>query len=533
MSNIPENENLNVTADNAETETSTVFSDPSAHSRAAETVKPKKRILTVIASLLAVAVLAGGTLAVVKFIPEREEDTDETFSIEDITVLDGSSDDYKSVTVKNSNGTFKLYSVTEKAESSSSDESDTSSEATETVTWYLEGYDKSKIDSSVAASTVSATVSFTASREVTEKSAADCGLDSPRVTAVLEPKSGDKLTLIFGDESPDKSGYYLKLSSSDKIYVVGSDVLTNLEFEALKLADSSAFPAFEVGDGMDSYTDDDGALVSFDSITLSGTKFSEKLVFEMNDDENLQAVAAYKVTSPTERIADKVDSVFAIFKSGLSATGAYSFDTSASALARFGLDKPDISATMKVGKKSMTYRFKLQSDGSYAAYCDGTELIKIVDASSLTFADYKTTDFYSTWVALVSIDDLNGFAFKTADKTYDFSIKKNETEDEDESEDEEKYIINYNGKKLVASDFQNFYQECISLTCTDFTTEKAGAEPEYGFVFKYSDGRQLKVDFTKVSETRYQYSLNGVASGKVNSAAMSKLSKAVQELVAE
>lgn len=59
--------------------------------------KAKRRLLPIIISaVLAVAVLAGGTVAVIKLIPEREDDTS-TPSIEEIKVLDKSSDDFKTV----------------------------------------------------------------------------------------------------------------------------------------------------------------------------------------------------------------------------------------------------------------------------------------------------------------------------------------------------------------------------------------------------------------------------------------------------
>lgn len=537
MSNIPENENLNMpkqenTESLADDGLSTVFSDPAEHRKTAEGVKNKKRLPVVIASLLAVAVLVGGTVAVIKLIPEKEDETSSTPAIEDITVLEGSSDDFKALTVKNSQGTFKLYSETVVTETESSDDSSDSSdstsstETTETVTWYLDGYDKEKIDSSSIASVVSSAVSFTASREVTEKTAADCGLDSPSVTVDVEPKEGDGYTILIGDESPDKSGYYLKLSSGDSIYVVGSDVLENLEFAALDFANSDALPALTVTDDMSDYLDDSDALASFDKLTVSGTNFPESVVIEMNTDDALSEYATYMVTSPTRRIAENIDSVFSLFQSGLTASGAYSFDTSAKSLAAVGLDKPDITVKLEVGKTSMTYKFKLQSDGNYAVVCDGVKIIKKVAASNVSFADYTTSDFYSTWVALVSIDDLSGFSFKTADKTYEFGIAANEDE-----ESEDSYIITYNGEEIVCEDFQSFYQECISLSCTDFTVSKASGEPEYVMTFKYKEGGDYTVKFVKVSETRYQYSIDGVETGKVNAAALKKLAKSVEELV--
>lgn len=167
MSDLPEKDNnLNENTENISNEedgASTIFSDPADHKKTA--VKQKRRLLPIIISaVLAVAVLAGGTVAVIKLIPEREDDTS-TPSVETIKVLDKSSDDFKIVTVTNKNGTFKLYSEEEKVESSSSS-SDTSSSSTKTV-WYLDGYAKDVINSSSVSSIVSSVASVTASREVT------------------------------------------------------------------------------------------------------------------------------------------------------------------------------------------------------------------------------------------------------------------------------------------------------------------------------------------------------------------------------
>ena len=185
MSDLPEKDNnLNENTENIDREedgASTVFSDPADHKKTA--VKKKRSLLPIIISaVLAVAILAGGTVAVIKLIPEREDDTS-TPSIETIKVLDKSSDDFKTVTVTNKSGTFKLYSEEEKDESSSSSSSsDTSSSSTKTV-WYLDGYAKDVINSSSVSSIVSSVASVTASREVTAKSAAECGLESPAVKA--------------------------------------------------------------------------------------------------------------------------------------------------------------------------------------------------------------------------------------------------------------------------------------------------------------------------------------------------------------
>ena len=523
MSDFPEKENIEETTEPTLTpeEGSTVFSDPAEHKKTA--VKQKKRLLPkVIAAVLAVGVLAGGTVAVIKLIPEREEDTS-TPSIETISVLDMKSDDFKSVTVTNENGTFKLYSV---EETETSDSSDTSS-SEPTVNWYLDGYDREVIDSSAAGSIAGYAASLEAVREVTSKSTAECGLENPTVKADVVKNDGSEFSILVGSESPDNTGTYVKLSTEEKIYITETDLKGNFTFDALSLAETGSVPGITVTDDMKDYKGDDGALSSFDTITISGKNYPEKVVLAPNTDENLSAYAAYMTVSPTKRIADNVDGIFGLFKSGVSASGAYSFDTSVSSRKNLGFDNPDLTATIKVGSVTQTYSFKQQEDGDYAVWYDGAKLIKKVSASSLSFIDYKVNDYYASWVCLQSINELSNFTVKTPDKTYSFDIVYDDSEDAEET-----YVITYEGTKLVAENFQNFYQECISLSCTDYTIDKVINEPAMSFVFTYSDTSREKtaVEFKKAGETKYQYSIDGIDMGKINSSSLNKILRQVEKV---
>ena len=164
MSDLPEKNTVD--GENTEESASTVFSDPTQYKKAPEKQK-RNRLPVIIAAVLAVAVLAGGTVAVIKLIPEKEESTSSAF--ETIKVLELKTDDLKSVTVTNENGTFKLYSVKETAESTDSSSSDTAGE----VNWYLDGYEKDVINTSSVKSIATKAATVTAVREITAKSAAE------------------------------------------------------------------------------------------------------------------------------------------------------------------------------------------------------------------------------------------------------------------------------------------------------------------------------------------------------------------------
>ena len=83
-------------------EQSTVFSAPKEHNDKGLKSPKKRRITAVIAAVLAVLILVGGTLAVIKYIPKLD-DENITSSTEDttITVIDFDSAKFDTVTVKN------------------------------------------------------------------------------------------------------------------------------------------------------------------------------------------------------------------------------------------------------------------------------------------------------------------------------------------------------------------------------------------------------------------------------------------------
>lgn len=514
MDKFPEKENIN-----EEEEFSTIFSDPEQHKTVVQKNGNKKRLKTVITALVAVAVLVSGTFAVVKLIPKKTDDTN-TPALEEIEVLSQSNADYKNVTVKNKNGSFKFYSVVTKAEDKESED---------TVDWYMDGYDKAVVNTSSISQIVSSLTEISASREITEKTLEECGLENPVAKADIVTQDNGKFSVLIGNKSPDNSGVYLKLSTKDTIYLIPDSIDTILTFTELDLANADALEGLKLSDKYSSYTSE-GTLSSFDSLTVSGKNFEKPVVIEANTDHALASYMPYIITSPTKRAAENNEDLFALFSSGVTVSGAYSFDVSSSTLSSLGLDNPDFVATIKILDFTYTYKFKLQSDGDYAVIGDDSVMVKKVSADSCKYLGYSTTDFYSTLVFMESIENISNLTLKTADKTYSFDITKNaESEDDDDQ-----FLITYEGKNdIKSSEFQTFYRFCISLMCSDFTTDTFDADEALSITYTYKDKSitPVKISFKKASATKYQYTIDGTAMGKINASEFIKVDKYLQQLI--
>ena len=514
MSDFPEKEN-SVAEDGG----STVFSDPTIHKDGK--VKSKKLLPKIIAGVLALCVLAGGTAAVIKFIPALEENENaSTSESETVTVKALETDDISTVSVTNDSGVTELYSETEyETENTGSSEAQT----TETVTWYTKQVDKSLTDSSAIESVVDAVANISATKEITKKTAAECGLDKAALKAVVTPKEEEKYTVLIGDASPDNTGYYLQLEGEEKIYLVSTDIYDSLQFDILDFASTDMISGVVNTDNeFDEYYTD-GELTKFDRLVIKGNNFEDTVIIEPNTGGEISKLYNFLVVSPQKRLAENFDDFTTLFQNGLSPSGAYSYDVSAASLKKFGLDKPDIWAEMRLKNKTFIFKLTEQSDGSYAAIGTDSKMIYKVSPDYIgDIADIKSTDIYSSAIFMTHIDDIANFTVKVPDKEYSFDVSKNEA-DEDGEEPEEKYNVVINGKTLKSQNFQNYYGNCLGLDIIDFKTENVHNKPKISFVITNTDGTTTVVEFAYVTATRYQASVNGVPLGKITATSVDKI----------
>ena len=520
MNNFPENEK---NTEEITEDSSTIFSAPSEHRKTASDFKKKKFFPKVIAALLAVVILAGGTYAIFKLVKEKKAEEETAFK--PIEVLKLNSNDFRKITVNNNNGTYNLYA---KVSTSAS----TSSESTETLKWFIEGYNEDILSSISIGEIPENIAEVTATREVTKRTAEECGLVDTRVKAEVTDKNGKVTTYLIGNESPDKSGYYFKLLDSDKIYVVNNTLKETIDFSPVSLANTDPVSPISLKDVSSTYKSETGMLSTFDKLTISGSKISEPVTIKHLVDESASGVPTYKIIAPTIRVAsDNLEFVVNVFRSGISdISGAYALDVKPATLKGLGFDSPDFEAKMEIENKVYTYKFKLQADGNYAVYSDDAKIVKMIpaDAESIKFANMQTSYFYSDIITINFLDVLNAFTFKAGENTYHFEFKENPDEDA-----EDVFIVTLNGKSVRSMPFQTFYEDCILLKCSDFTVDELKGEPHYAITYHFIDEKDGKevVEFVKYSATKYQYYINGYPLGKVSTSSLRLLEKSIEEML--
>ena len=496
-------------------EESTVFSPPIEHKDKAPKNANKKRLVSIVAACLAVAILIGGTISVIKLIPELKDDEVASSVFEDISLIDKDSSTFTSVKVTNTNGTFEFI---KKEITTTTDEGKTEAKSY----WGVEEIDISKMSTDSMNSVISSAASITATREITTKTKAECGLEKPPISVSVEDATNGSFGFAIGDQSPDGLGYYFALDGSDKIYVVPASEFSDFEFKLIDLSDKTAIPSTMFTTDTSENKEEDGTYAYFDSLTVSGKLYGDTIITIENNKANGASaeVTPYIITTPTKRYAktENLTSLINLFSNSTVVSGNYAFDVNDKIIKEFGLDNPDAVVTLTINGESKYFKISLVDDTYCAVIYDGATMIRKANISSFPFLSLNTEDFYNENPFMYSLTDLSALKLVDGEEKIKFDISYTE----DESETKTFHIL-ANGKEIVASDFQNFYADFVATQCNSFEVKETSDKPVSTITFTFNSGSKTVVKFYKISETEYQYSVDDTPMGRVTSSAYKKI----------
>ncbi len=480
---------------------STIFSAPVDHNDK----KPQKSKLFVklLAAFLALAIVVGGALAVIKLVPEKQDDANKDATIE---LLKLDTDNIEKVELTNEKGSVTLLSsVTEK-------------DGESTILWRVDGVTEAYTDSDSIKSTVQTTAKLNALKAV-EGSLADYGLDNPGITFTLYPRNNafSQVTVTVGDAAPAGLGYYLKLSGRDTIYLVDDSIFSLSQTTKLDFATTTGVSGVVQTD-KNSSCFADGAITKFDYITLSGKHYPTPLKIEMQNDEAINAYFAFLVTSPSLRIGndDNITSLITLLSSGIKSEGAYSFDPTDKELEKYGFNSPDAVLTISVAGQLYTIAANKADDGYYAVIDSYGGMIHKIPAASLPFVSASVTDYYSSFIVLENLSGLSHFKATFKDGTvYDFVT---EYKKEDES-----YKAFIGGKELDITNFKALYSNFIGLSPVEYSSKEI-KETALTITLVHSAGTADTVlEFKPYSSGRYQVEMNSIPMGLITTTNYEKL----------
>ncbi len=490
-------------------EESTVFSAPAEHKDKSPKKAGKKRLISIISAFLAVAILVGGTIAVIKLIPEMNKDEAPESIFDDIAVVDADSTSFSSVTVNNKYGEFKFVTLP------SSSEGETSTH------WTLEGVAHEKLSASAVNAIISSAASVSATREV-ERAFEDCGFSDPTIKVSVTSKDNEPYTFIVGSESPDGLGYYLTLAGKDTIYITPVEEFSDFDFSLLDISDQTPIPATTFSTDTSANKEQDGSYAYFDSLTFSGKLFPQTVTIINNpDNSDTAALTPYLVATPMKRYANasSLSSPVALFSKTSTIVGNYALDVNDETLKLFGLDDPDAVITLTINGEAKSFKFSLIDNTYCAIVYDGANMIRKGMISDFAFLGFSTENFYYKSIFMNSIKDISNITLEDNDGKIQFNVS-----DVADPESGSNYTVHV-GDKNVTKGFYGYYSDFTNIQCSNFNVEQTTIAPIGTITISFHEGEKRVVEFFKTNETEYQYSIDGIAMGKITSAEYNKMTK--------
>lgn len=527
MSDFSEN-NYELEPEVAEIEESTVFSAPAEHKRKAP-VGNKKRLTSIVAAVLSVAILAGGTIAVIKLIPTLQSEetvlpTTNIFTETDVVsnfspVSAGASDSQtgiivSKITVDNSHGQFVF--VSKQAIEDNAD----------SLYWTIEGVDFSKLSTTKIADVISAAGNVTAIDQV-EKSVDECGFSSPRIKCTVEKSDNSSYTLLVGNEAPGGLGYYMTVDGTNEVYIAREYAFDSFEFSLLELSDTSDIPKTIFNSDTSENIIADGTYAYFDSLTLSGKLYPETLTIVNNKkDTKTAAIIPYLITTPTERYANAevLSTLVNLFSETTAVTGNCAMDVNDDTLKLFGLDDPDVVITMTINGEPKTFKFSkgTDEDGDYCAIVyDGATMIRKGDISNFDFMTNTPETYYYKSLFMVSINDISNLTIKNSESTLSFEIDNHDGT----ADTNNPYTVTINGND-VSSGFSDYYSDFTCVQYNSFEISEISKAPDATITFTFSEGGKSVVSLYLIEETaEYQCNIDGIDMGRITSSEYNKIIK--------
>ena len=469
----------------------------------------KRNLRTVIAMTVVVVLLVVGIFSV-DFIPESEDST--TSQTTSILVKKTATSDIEKINIYGTKANMVFLSTLQ-------DVDDYEGNKTKDYVWSLQGYDENLMASSAitAAADAIATLYATRIMEQDQSQKALYGFNTPTVKAEVIMRKGENFTLLVGDKAPDNSGYYATVTGDNKIYLITETSVENFNTTPEALANTAILSAPTIDDIVKKtdkkYFDaQSGDLTTFESITVSGSKYEKTAVITPIEDNEL---VSYNINlGDYSRYANEetVGELFSLMTGGLFAADTYAVHPSKAQIKRYGLDKPEVNITVKYGSLSTVLKASLYDDENnyYAVMVNGKNAIYAVTAEALAMLEYSIEDYFYAFVFQDYIYSFKNITVKAPTKTYTFDIKHNTSNDTFAAKSGDKNVDD----ALLSAYYQYFttLQPEVKDSYTDGPSSLTAV-----FTYKGSGNGSKTLEFVKQSGRRYLLKIDGHAMGTVTS----------------
>lgn len=471
--------------------------------------------------MLAVLLVLGGIAAVLFLTPtSKEEDTSsstaEVSSTVTETVMSAETADVKSVSVKNSEGSFTLVADGED--------------------FVIEGYEDCTVNSSVITYSAGTVLSMEATKNLgTQEGLAGFGLAGEDAVFVeVNYKDGTTDEIVLGNSAPESSGHYVLKDNTVYIVTGINEQLYGSVFGYFNTT------LYTIDDRTEEYVDEEGNVTNqaaddiLYSLKLSGTNFPEPIEITHSSG----SISTYVISTPilAESGGDYYTTVATSLKAP-TATSVVAAHLDDATLEKFGLLEPyaTVEFDLNNSKHTMSVSEK-NSEGKRYLLLDDRDVIYTVDDSTVnTWADCTLAQLRMSYVWLSNIMDVEKLEIVVdSDMVYSFDITRtvNEEKSTESNTSYDLSVKNSTGDDIdYKTSYQPFYKKLLAVSVV--SSDKAEYSETAALSLKYSyfdKDEDLVIEFFPSGESRYAAVVNGKFNGLVRKSELDKVIALVPDM---
>lgn len=352
-----------------------------------------------------------------------------------------------------------------------------------------------KIDESKV-SNIAINISSLVAEKIIEEEAGDIsiyGLDKPVVISV-KMDDGTLKTLEIGNETPTKSGYYVKVKDGKKVYTIGS-----YTGKILKVGknDVKARDLFSIKP---------------EETTEFSLKRGENLVFKAKKSGDSDWIMTFPIQGNINisAISPMLETV--------SQTSAVNFiEENPSNLEQYGLLNPSycLEFHTPAGREKLLLGKEKEKGTEIYAKLEGCSEVFSVSLDAFNFLDKPLKEIIEAFAYIVNIDDVNKIKVEMDGYTVDCELQTDK-----EERDNDKFFVNGKDVSDLKDDkgsviFRKYYQALIGIKLSELEVEaEPSGTPEIVFTYHLKKAPYtMKVEFIPKDNWYYYVMRNGQYTG--------------------
>lgn len=353
---------------------------------------------------------------------------------------------------------------------------------------------------------------------------ADYGITDDSIQYTMKTRDGKEYTLYLGSTTPLGTGYYLKKSDSNYIYIIGTYNGSTLERDLYEMRTVVIYPT------IDTYMDikrlkieySDGSVV--ESVQLTDEEIAKGATYSL-----------FKFTSPISVYINDDIAGSSYYEPATSLAVSEILEDSTDDLSQYGLDDPtvitfenndDMEVTLWLGdyiSEGETRYAKLSND----------DCIFVVKGS-FDFLNIDIYDLVDSTIWIHSTFDMKEINIITPDEKYEMFVDDFYA-DADQTDTSSSFYAEMNGEEIDEDNYRLFYQELVSFKTIGVTAELdididkiLTGDPEYRFDFVYRDGSEHYLYLYKVNDIQYIANSDGNALFYTSISQMNKIIRCLE-----